>query len=190
MFRKKAKYTDEEILTGLQQGGTQRRMFSQFLFDQHKALIYKGIKQYRVTEEAAADLYTDAIMSLMRQIDNGRFKGESSLFTYLYQIFKNRCLNYLRDQKRRYMDWTDEFPDMPDLARNALEELLSEEKINQLKSWLHQIGETCQKLLWETAYYGYSTEEMLERMNYKDASTLYATRHRCLKRLQKLINEG
>lgn len=175
------------MIAAIKMGGRKRQEAAQTIFDAHQGLVYKGIQKYRIDEEAAADLYADAVVSLMRQVENDRFKGDSSLFTFLYTIFNNRCLNYLRDQKRQAVEWADELPDYPDFARNALQQLISSESLERLKGMMLKIGEKCQKLLWDSLYHGFTSEELAQRLGYKDAASVYTVKYRCMKKLTDLV---
>ncbi|MEM6344038.1 MAG: sigma-70 family RNA polymerase sigma factor [Bacteroidota bacterium] len=187
MFRKKSKYDEQALIAAIKKGGLDRQRAAQTLFDAHQGLVYKGKQKYRIEEEAATDLYADAVVSMLRQIENNRFKGDSSLFTFLFRIFSNRCLNFVRDQKRQAVQWADELPDYPDLARNALQELISSESLARLKSYMQQLGDKCREILWDSLYHGFSSEELAQRMNYKDAASVYTVKYRCLKKLTNLI---
>lgn len=175
------------MITAIKTGGFGRQRAAQIIFDAHQGLVYKGKQKYRIDEEAAADLYADAVVSLMRQVENDRFKGGSSLFTFLYRIFNNRCLNYIRDQKRQAVQWADELPDYPDMARNALQQLISSESLERLKAYMQQLGDKCREILWDSLYHGFTSEELAKRMNYKDAASVYTVKYRCMKKLTDLI---
>jgi len=175
------------MITAIKKGGSDRQRAAQIIFDAHQGLVYKGKQKYRIDEEAATDLYADAVVSLMRQVENDRFKGDSSLFTFLYRIFNNRCLNYIRDQKRQAVEWADELPDYPDMARNALQQLISSESLERLKAYMQQLGDKCREILWDSLYHGFTSEELAQRMNYKDAASVYTVKYRCMKKLTDLI---
>ncbi|MEL7534658.1 MAG: sigma-70 family RNA polymerase sigma factor, partial [Bacteroidota bacterium] len=155
MFRKKAKYEEEAMISAIKKGGFDRQRAAQIIFDAHQGLVYKGKQKYRLNEDDATDLYADAVVSMMRQVENDRFKGDSSLFTFLYRIFNNRCLNFIRDQKRQAVQWADELPEYPDLARNALQQLISSESLERLKSYMQKLGDKCREILWDSLYHGY-----------------------------------
>lgn len=188
MLRKKGKYSDAELIEGIKAGGLRRQRMTQTFFDTHRGLVIKGVRQFRITEEAAADIYTDSIINLMRQVENDHFKGDSTLFTYLFTIFKNKCLNYLRDQKPQPINWKEEFLALPDYAQNALDQLINKESLDNLYGFLKKLGDKCRQILWDTLYYGYNADEVAERMGYKDSNSVYITKHRCLKKLEQLIS--
>lgn len=175
------------MIEAIKNGGRDRQRAAQIIFDAHQGLVYKAKQKYRIDEEAGTDLYADAVVSMMRQVENDRFKGDSSLFTFLYRIFNNRCLNYLRDQKRQAVEWADELPDYPDFARNALQQLITSESLERLKGFMKQLGDKCQEILWDSLYHGFTSEELAQRMNYKDAASVYTVKYRCMKKLTNLI---
>ena len=66
---------------------------------------YRGELQlhcYRIlgTVQEAEDLLQETLLAAWRGLE--RFDGRSSLRTWLYRIATNRCLNALRDRRRRF----------------------------------------------------------------------------------------
>ncbi len=58
-------------------------------------LIYRILGDY----EEAADLTQETFISAFKNID--KFRGDSKIFTWLYQIARNLCINRLRQRERQ-----------------------------------------------------------------------------------------
>lgn len=186
-FKKRAKYSDQEIVEGIQEGGSKRQRLTNYLFDHHAGLVYQGIKRYRLKEADAIDVYSDAIIALSLQIEAGKFKGNSKISTYLFSIFSNRCRNKIRDLKTYKFTFADEIPDLPDRARSMLHKLIEHESVKQLEAYLDEIGDTCKQILLLREYHGYNFEEIAEKIGFKTAQSVSSRKYRCMEKLKNLI---
>ncbi|MHB0999925.1 MAG: RNA polymerase sigma factor [Armatimonadota bacterium] len=69
------------------------------LFDRHKAFIYNVCYRMMASREDAVDAVQSTFIQAFREL--GKFRGESSLRTWLYRIAVNICTGQLRREKRR-----------------------------------------------------------------------------------------
>ena len=120
-------------------------------------------------------------------LGKGNYKGGSSLFTLLYTIVRNCCVDFLRKNTSKVNDWVNEMPVVPDRAKNILEQLSLKEGMAELKSLMEQAGTNCRQVLIDSLYFGYKVEEIAERQGLKNAQTVSSIKSRCLSRLRKLI---
>ena len=54
------------------------------------------MNKYTITQEDAFDAYSDTILAAIGKISERRFEGRSSLKTWLFQIFHNKCVDLIR----------------------------------------------------------------------------------------------
>ena len=182
------KYTDEEIIKQIRSGGADKERSLSYLFEQYQGLIKRGMGRFRLTLEEAQEVYMDILIGICRQIENGKFRGESKISSYLYRMYNNRSKNKLRDRKSDKYNWVDEFPQLPDKAKSMLQQMELKDELAQLKHYLQQLGGKCQELLWMKDYYGYSYQEIAAKLEYKSVRVATSARHRCLEKLKALIN--
>ena len=68
--------------------------------DRYEAALYVGSglaeAERRRAYYEAFNAYSDCILAAIEKISNGTFEGRSSLKTYLYQIFHNKCVDLIR----------------------------------------------------------------------------------------------
>ena len=181
--------TDEEIVNKIQGGGASRESGVALLYERHMTLVIKVKRRFKMAEETALDAYTDGIIKLSRLIEQGKYRGEGSLFTLLYQIVSNRCVDILRKKSSKVIEWVDEIPIVPDSARTSLERLVLDEKVHELGLLLDQAGERCRQVLMDALYYGFKMEEIAKRNELKNTQTASSIKSRCLSRLRKLISD-
>ena len=187
MFGKKSA-TDQEIIEGIRKGGVERQRYEYMLYRRHAEFVVRRPRKYNLTDEEARDAYTEAFMAVTDHISNGRFRGESSLKTYLSRIFRNKCVDQFRKNTTVKVNWVDEFPDLPDESRDFVKNLVGKEDLAQLKQLLTQLGERCQELLMLSGS-GYSPSEIAARMGFKTSKSASSQRYKCLEKLKELMRE-
>ncbi|MEO1449053.1 MAG: RNA polymerase sigma factor [Bacteroidota bacterium] len=69
------------------------------LYAQYASLVYNLCIQYVQHAPTAEELTQDVFVKIYQQLS--RFKGKSSLKTWIYRITINHCLDHLKAQKRQ-----------------------------------------------------------------------------------------
>ncbi|MEO1049373.1 MAG: RNA polymerase sigma factor [Bacteroidota bacterium] len=71
----------------------------QDLINEHAAILNKVCRLYTDTEEDFDDYYQEIAIQLWKSY--AKFRGDSKLSTWVYQVAINTCLSQLRKKKRR-----------------------------------------------------------------------------------------
>ena len=183
---------DTEIINNLKAGYAERVRQEKKLYEEYSYFVSEGCRKYNLTHEDSFSAYSDAFLSALLNIVSGRFDGRSSIKTYLFQIFSNKCIDLIRKSttNKQQVFKTAEMPELmnqlPDAARNAVEKMMSTEQQQAVKATLEQIGERCKEvlLLFED---GYTDKEIAEHLNYNNAAVVKTTRLRCLDKLREKV---
>jgi RNA polymerase sigma factor (sigma-70 family) len=69
------------------------------LYRRHGRMVLRRARVLLGDQEEAREALQELFMSLVH--DPGRFRGESSIVTFLYRATTNLCLNRLRDRRNR-----------------------------------------------------------------------------------------
>ncbi|MNL13553.1 RNA polymerase sigma factor [compost metagenome] len=184
--------SDAALIEGLKAGGSQRQIFERDLYKTYFYLVRHGTKKYGIALEDAASAYSDTIISIIQQVSSARFEGRSTLKSYTYQIFSNKCVDLLRKEatnKRKAdhgLSIDSLVMELPDQARNVVQQLIVKEQRINLMRKLQEIGEKCKQVLlfFED---GYSDKEIAGMMEYNSAEVVKTSRLRCLDKLRKLM---
>ncbi len=187
--------TDQEIIWRLKTGGIDKRREEEQLFSRYTYFIREGMTKYNLNEDEAFSAYSDTILSAIEKIMNGTFEGRSSLKTYVYQIFHNRCVDLVRKKTtnkysvHRTESVTDLLLRISDSARSVVQQLIDRADRSLLKQKLNELGGNCKELLmlWGD---NYSDKEIAARLQYKTADVVKTSRLRCLEKLRKLYKTG
>ncbi|MBS1662610.1 MAG: sigma-70 family RNA polymerase sigma factor [Bacteroidetes bacterium] len=185
--------TDTEIIDNLTRDGHNRRKAEDQLFNGFIYFVKEGIRKYSLEEEEALDVYSDTIISAIEKITGGLFEGRSSLKTYLFRIFHNKCVDRIRqlttnkNKIHRNTASPDLLSHLSDSAKSIVQHLVEQADFQLLKERLSELGDSCRKMLGLFAD-GYSDKEIAVAMEYKTAEVVKTSRLRCLEKLRQSYN--
>jgi RNA polymerase sigma factor (sigma-70 family) len=181
---------DEEIIEGLVRGGPQRPVFENELYSRYNYFINEGCRKYNISSDDSFSAYSDAVLSVIHNVLDNSFASRSSLKTYLFKIFNNKCIDFIRKKttiKERVnvsAVETDMLGQLPDNAKIIIEKLIDKQKMIAVKQFLGEIGEKCRQILL-LFQDGYSDKEIAEQLTYNSPSVAKVTRLRCLEKIRE-----
>jgi len=182
---------DEEMISKLKEDKMVKRRAEEELFNRHAYFIKEGMSKYVLDQEDSFNAYSDTILQAIDNIINTRFENRSSLKTYLYRIFNNKCVDIIRKKttNKSSIHKTTAVSDMlamiSDPAKTVIEQLVEKNDADLLRLKLNETGENCKKLLAMFAD-GYTDKEIATSMEYKSADVVKTSRLRCLDKLRQL----
>jgi RNA polymerase sigma factor (sigma-70 family) len=183
--------SDQEIIHNLRQKGLERKRGEDQLFSAYSYFIKEGMKKYALAEDDAFDAYSDSVLSAIQKISDGSFEGRSSVKTYIYQIFHNKCVDLLRKKTthKSSVHQTMAIPEIllqvSDSAKSVVQKLIEKNDWELLRRRLNELGESCKQLLMLSAN-GNSDKEIAASLGYKTADVVKTSRLRCLDKLRNL----
>ncbi len=130
-------------------------------------------------------------MAFIENVKSNRFEGKSALKTYLYHVYSNKYVDFIRKTKTNKMSVHETQPiqdwvlSMPDGTKNALQKLISEHEVNVLKDKVKLLGEKWQQMLraWGE---GFADSKIAEDLGYQTANAVKVSRLRCIDKLKGL----
>lgn len=126
------------------------------------------------------DLLQAARMEVTRLLRQGKFRGESGLKTYLWQVVNHTCINHVRALSRAPAVELENLTELPASAQGSpLEQLLQKESEDMLMSVLEQTPAGCREL-WQMILAGLNYKEMSVRQGVSEG-TLRVRVLRCRK---------
>lgn len=183
---------DQDIINCLKNPAL-RRKGEEDLFNRYAYLIREGIKKNHLLRDEAFDAYSDTVITAIEQIIKENFEGRSSLKTWMFQIFHNKCVDLVRKKttNKQAIHHTASITDMvfqlSDDAKSVIQKLVDQADRDLLRLKLNELGQTCRQLLMLSAD-GYSDKEIAVSMEYKTTDVVKTSRLRCLDRLRQLYN--
>ncbi len=186
----KQAFSNEEVIKGIKAGGIVQEKWLLKLYETHFSLVYKALEKHKVNKEQAMDAYSDALVEFRKKIISNSFRGDSHYFSYLYSIFFNKIFNALAKNKTKKVEWVFELPQfIIDNDKDISRLLETNEDYETLIQYMNELGEPCNSILLDNAYWGYSMAELAERHNLKDAATARSKKFHCLKKLLASIKK-
>lgn len=187
--------SDDEMMSIIHENKMARRQMENQLFNQYSYLIKEGMNKYSLEQEDAFTAYSDTILQSLENIAGSIFEKRSSLKTYLYKIFNNKCVDLIRKKttNKRSIYQTAPISEMmnmiSDKAKNVIQQLIEKNDFDLLKRRLNELGENCRKLLLLFAD-GYNDKQIAEFLEYKTADVVKTSRQRCMEKLRDLYTKN
>lgn len=182
---------DQDIINNLLHQGIDRKKAEEQLFSHFAYFIEQAMHKYSFTEDEAFNIYADTIMVAITRITDGSFEGRSSLKTWLFQIFHNKCVDLVRKNAtnkssvHHALSISGVLFQMADTAKLVIQEMMERTDMELIRQKLNEIGESCRRLLLLWAD-GYNDKEIAVAMEYKSADVVKTSRLRCLEKLKLL----
>lgn len=187
MFRKDERETIERLL----QKGISKRKAEEDLFKMFSYFVREGARKYSLSEDEALDAYSDTILVAIEKVSNSSFKAESSLKTYVFQIYHNKCVDLIRKKTtnknsvHHTISISDQLIQIPDAAKPIIQQMMEKSNWELLKNMLNEIGGNCKQILLLFAD-GYSDKAIAIELSYKTADVVKTSRLRCVEKLRQL----
>jgi RNA polymerase sigma factor (sigma-70 family) len=185
------KISDGEVINSLKGNNIDRKKAEEQLFTFYSYFIKEGERKYALQHEQVFDAYADAVLAVIEKMRDDSFKGLSSIKTYLYQIFHNKCVDLLRKKTtnkqsvHRTAPITEWMSQLSDTAKSIVQQLVEKTDFDLLKKRMNELGGNCRQLLLLWAD-GHNDREIATQLAYKTADVVKTTRLRCIDRLRQL----
>ena len=176
--------TDRELLTAMRDG---REEAVERIYRTHRpTFLAWAERRYDVPRQVLLDVYQDAVIILYQNVVEEKVTElRSSVKTYLFGIAKYLILKHFRDQRRLHAG-DEEIAEIP-VAPRYLEQVEHDDRRDRVRTALNALPPNCRQLIEYFYYYDFSLEAIAERMRYKNANTVKAQKHRCMKTLEELL---
>lgn len=90
---------EQFIIEKLKTPGTRQYGFN-LLTREYQERVYWHIRKMVIDHDDADDLTQEVFIKVWNNLD--KFRAESRLFTWIYRIATNECLNFLKKKKRKF----------------------------------------------------------------------------------------
>ena len=84
---------DQDIIQLFAQGASKREQAFVLLTTKYGDRLYHQIFRYVRNSEDSNDVLQNVLIKIYRNLEN--FKGDSALYTWMYQIARNESLNFI-----------------------------------------------------------------------------------------------
>ncbi|MEO0581834.1 MAG: sigma-70 family RNA polymerase sigma factor [Bacteroidota bacterium] len=188
MKRRETSFSEQEIVQGLKKGGQSAERMLAYMYRTYREQVLIRLQQYSASEAEAADVFQDGIIQILMAVQQGKFRGDSSLKTYLSVVCRNLWFKQIRskDVADRYVQKVD----TPEADFESPEWLLLEDdQLTQVQSFLDQLKVKCKEVLNLWARH-YSMKEIAETLGYQNAQVVRNKKNQCLKEVKHMLAQN
>ncbi|MBK6935661.1 MAG: sigma-70 family RNA polymerase sigma factor [Chitinophagaceae bacterium] len=139
------------------------------------------------SKEDAEDIFQEVVLSFIDLVQKDKFRGESSVKTFLFSLNRNLWLNELK-RKGRALVREEKF----EKGQERLEmdfglQLDDREGKQAVISVVEQLGETCKKILILFYYENLPMKDIVGATNFENEQVVRNKKYKCLKQLEQLL---
>lgn len=179
--------TDSSLISVLSQGGKAAERGLAEVYQSYKSPVMKFLQNMGAEREESRDIFQDAVIALYENILNGKFRGESSLSSYLHGIAR---FSFLNRKKRSVLDIrVKEELEIPSITPDHLPQMVKEEQLHLLEGLFETLGKQCKETLTLSIFHHYDMKEIAERLSLSSEQIARNKKYRCLSRLRQLLEE-
>lgn len=145
------------------------------------------ITQHGGSGEDAEDIFQEVLLTFIQLVQQNKFRGESSIGTFLYAIVRHAWLNELKRKGRA--DVREEKYEMTQekIEADASRYMEAKEEKKALFAMIENLGDTCKKILMAFYFENLSMREILSGLHYDSEQAVRNKKHKCLKQLEQVI---
>ena len=186
MVLRKEMFTDAEIIRNLandqESSATIRHLYCEN-FD----LLSRYVQNNSGSEQDAEDIFQEVMVAFIQLLKAGRFRGESSIRTFLFSLNKNIWLNELKRRGRASKREEKYEKNMNREVQTADIAMELQQTRSELLNTLEALGENCKKILLLFYYENKSMKEMVGELPYENEQVVRNKKSKCLKKLAELV---
>lgn len=152
---------------------------------------YKGssiyIMQNQGSRQDAEDIFQEVVITFIELVKNGKFRGESSVKTFMYSLCRFTWLNELK-RRGRALVREEKFENTKSLNEKDVSfALVERETKSQIMEILDSLGEVCKKILVAYYYDNLTMKEILPLVDFQNEQVLRNKKYKCLKSIEQML---
>jgi RNA polymerase sigma factor (sigma-70 family) len=180
-MKKDTFYTQEQLTRGVKNNDSS---VLRWLYQSQYPKVEKFVLENKGDRDQAKDLYQEAFMAAWKNIRADKFQPENAtaLTGYLYQIAKNKWMDYLRSSHFKKTVTLQSEHDREDYG----EENDWFQYRQLVASMIKNLGENCREILRRYYFKKESMEMIAKAFDWTEA-TARNTKYRCIQRLREKV---
>ena len=183
------KFSDEELIESIQSGRDSNSAIH-FLYDHYFESLANFVVNNQGSRAEAEDIFQEVLVNFIALVKENKFRGESTIGTFLFSINRFSWLNELKRKGRaaaREMKYEQgKEISAPDVSHLVIQK----ESAQQLEDVMKKLGTNCMKILRSYYYENLSIKEILEQLDYENEQVVRNKKYKCLKELDKMISDN
>ena len=182
-------FSDAELLANLRSGKRMDECIGAIYRDYFDSLSWY-VMNNSGSRQDAEDLFQEVVVSFIDLVQKDKFRGDSSVKTFLFSLNRHGWLNELK-RRGRALAREEKFEKGQERADPGAEAYITRrEERNRLVELIGKLGETCKKILVWFYYEERSIADILKSLHYENEQVVRNKKSKCLKQLAVLINQN
>ncbi|GAA4318889.1 sigma-70 family RNA polymerase sigma factor [Flaviaesturariibacter amylovorans] len=145
------------------------------------------VQRHGGTYDDGQDVFQEVALAFVYSVQDGRYREESGIRTFLFAMTRNKWFNELR-RRGRAQDRAAIFEQERDALPESATQLLEHKEASAgLQATLERLGAGCRELLTGFYYAERSMRELAADLGLGSEQVARNKKHRCLKKLSELI---
>jgi len=177
---------DQKILTLVQNKTSIDKGF-RLLMDTYQEKLYRHVRRMLKGHEDTNDVLQNVMIKVYKSIQ--RFKGKSSLYTWLYRIATNETLTFIKSKKRKETSSIDN-EDLGLDKRLKAENSVDSEEVNYYLNKALALLPEKQKLVFNMRYFDQMPYDEISKILDTSVGALKASYHHAVKKIEAYINQA
>lgn len=176
---------DQDILLKFRDPATRNVAFNQ-LVRKYQSKVYWHVRKMVIAHDDADDLTQDVFIKVWNHLEN--FRQDASLYTWIYRIATNECLNFLSSKRRKF------FLPLGDVGAELAQKLEADESLagdaveKKLQKAILRLPDK-QRLVFNLRYYDEMPYEQMAEVTGTSVGALKASYHHAVKKIEQYVNE-
>lgn len=186
---KRKSFSDEEIVQIIRDGVKRdKSRVLTYLYKLHYPKISNYIHLNKGDEDEAKDVFQEGLLIFYNQIEDEKFKGKSSIGTYLFTIVKNL---WIAECKRKQRILTVQIEQDHLIESKTIEDIFSsQEDMKKLDTLFEKLGQGCKEVLMYFFYHEHKISEIKEILSLGSDQAVRTKKFRCLQKLTTIFEEN
>lgn len=146
--------------------------------------VYWHVRKMVIDHDDADDITQEVFIKIHKAIDT--FREDSQLFTWIYRIATNECLNFLNKKRRRFFLPIEDISGQLSSKIDSSNDITGDEIQKKLQKALLQLPDK-QRLVFNMRYYDDLSYEDISEITNTSVGALKASYHHAAKKIENFL---
>lgn len=183
------KFSDEELTESIRTG-KDREQAIKFIYKDNFETLSRFILNNSGNRQDAEDIFQEVVVNFIAAVQLNKFRGESSIKTFLYSLNRFSWLNELKKKGRTQLREIKYEKAGDKVQQDGSRLLIEKESADQIINLVDLLGENCKKILLMFYYDNFSMKEILDTLDYENEQVVRNKKYKCLKQLERKISDN